>query len=56
MRASPSPHAQIMQTFNRDTGAKESITYRCGDMDRQVPHIMGVSKVRRRLDAWPPQR
>jgi len=41
--------AQIMQTFNRDTGAKESISYRCTDMDRQVPHVMGVSKVRGRL-------
>jgi len=42
-----------MQTFNRDTGDKESISYRCTDMDRQVPHVMGVSKVRRRPNARP---
>ena len=37
---------QVMQTFNSDTGEKEAISYRCSDMDRQVPYLMGVSKVR----------
>lgn len=31
--------------FNRETGAKEAMTYRCADMDRMVPNLMGVSKV-----------
>lgn len=35
----------VMQTYNKTTGAKEAITYRCADMDRMVPHMMGVSKV-----------
>ena len=39
---------QVLQTFNSETGTKEAISYRCSDMDRQVPHIMGVSKVCRR--------
>lgn len=34
-----------MQTFNKATGEKEAISFRCTDMDRQVPHVMGVSKV-----------
>lgn len=37
--------AQVMQTFNKATGEKEAISFRCADMDRQVPHVMGVSKV-----------
>jgi len=36
----------VLQTYNKDTGAKQAITYRCADMDRMVPSIMGVSKVR----------
>ena len=35
-----------LQTTNKDTGVKETITYRCVDMDRMVPSLMGVSKVR----------
>lgn len=36
---------QVLQTFNKQTREKEAITYRCGDMDRIVPSLMGVSKV-----------
>ena len=36
---------QVLQTHNKDTGQKEAISYRCGDMDRIVPNLMGVSKV-----------
>ena len=35
---------QILQTYDKDTGEKKAITYRCGDMDRIVPGLMGVSK------------
>lgn len=35
----------MLQTYNKDTGAKQAITYRCADMDRMVPSLMGVSKV-----------
>ena len=41
----------VLQTYNRDTGAKQAITYRCADMDRMVPSLMGVSKVRKRMHA-----
>ncbi|GBF92537.1 DNA repair protein [Raphidocelis subcapitata] len=34
----------VLQTYNKDTGAKQAITYRCADMDRMVPGLMGVSK------------
>lgn len=34
-----------MQTHNQDTGQKEALSYRCQDMDRIVPQLMGVSKV-----------
>lgn len=45
--SNPIQHAaQVMQTFNKATGEKEAISFRCIDMDRQVPHVMGVSKVR----------
>ena len=36
---------QILQTYEKETGEKKAITYRCGDMDRIVPSLMGVSKV-----------
>ena len=36
---------QILQTHNKATGQKEAISYRCADMDRVVPNLMGVSKV-----------
>ena len=36
---------QILQTHNKATGQKEAISYRCGDMDRIVPTLMGVTKV-----------
>lgn len=35
---------QVLQTFNQETGAKEAISYRCADIDRLVPQLMGVSK------------
>lgn len=38
---------QVLQTFNKDTGEKQAISYRCIDIDRLVPQIMGVSKARR---------
>lgn len=31
--------------MNQETGAKEAISYRCTDIDRLVPQLMGVSKV-----------
>lgn len=33
-----------MQTFNPVTNEKEAINYRCADMDRLIPQLMGVSK------------
>ena len=36
---------QTLQTINRDTNQKEALSYRCADMDRIVPSLMGVSKV-----------
>ncbi len=36
---------QTVQTFNPVTNEKEAINYRCADMDRLVPQLMGVSKV-----------
>lgn len=30
---------------NRDTGERQTLTYRCADLDRMVPTLMGVSKV-----------
>ncbi|KAK9817777.1 hypothetical protein WJX72_002045 [[Myrmecia] bisecta] len=35
---------QTLQTFNKDTGQKEALSYRCADIDRIVPTLMGVSK------------
>lgn len=35
---------QVLQTYEKETGEKKAITYRCGDMDRIVPGLMGVSK------------
>ena len=40
---------QVVQTFNKETGQKEALSYRCQDMDRVVPTLMGVSKVRPQL-------
>ena len=36
---------QTLQTFNKDTGQKVAVSYRCADLDRIVPTLMGVSKV-----------
>ncbi len=36
---------QVLQTINSQTGVKEAISYRCVDIDRHVPQLMGVSKV-----------
>jgi hypothetical protein len=36
---------QVLQTMNQETGVKEAISYRCTDIDRLVPQLMGVSKV-----------
>ncbi len=38
---------QVLQSFNKDTNAKEALSYRCADLDRIVPTLMGVSKARR---------
>ena len=35
---------QTVQTFNPVTNEKEAINYRCADMDRLIPQLMGVSK------------
>lgn len=37
---------QTVQTYNRDTQEKEALSYKCVDMDRFVPTLMGASKVR----------
>lgn len=36
---------QVLQTINRETGEKQALTYKCADIDRIIPTIMGVSKV-----------
>lgn len=36
-----------MQSYNQNTHAVEAISYRCADLDRIVPSLMGVSKARR---------
>ena len=36
---------QTLQTFNKETGQKQALSYRCADIDRIVPSLMGVSKV-----------
>ena len=36
---------QVIQSYNKDTGAKEALAYRCADVDRLIPNLMGVSKV-----------
>ncbi|WIA21892.1 hypothetical protein OEZ85_004263 [Tetradesmus obliquus] len=33
-----------LQTYNKDTHAKEAVTYRCADINAMVPSLMGVSK------------
>ncbi|GAX75467.1 hypothetical protein CEUSTIGMA_g2910.t1 [Chlamydomonas eustigma] len=33
-----------LQTIDKNTGQKQAITYRCADMDKMVPSLMGVSK------------
>lgn len=33
-----------LQTINKETNAKEAVTYRCADIDKMVPSLMGVSK------------
>lgn len=32
----------VLQTVNRATGAREALSYRCADLDRAVPVLMGV--------------
>uniref|UniRef100_A0A0A9AU83 DNA repair protein RAD50 n=1 Tax=Arundo donax TaxID=35708 RepID=A0A0A9AU83_ARUDO len=34
----------ILQTINPHTGEKVCLSYRCADMDREIPALMGVSK------------
>ncbi|XP_068655363.1 DNA repair protein RAD50 isoform X2 [Aristolochia californica] len=34
----------VLQTINPHTGEKVCLSYRCADMDREVPVLMGVSK------------
>ncbi|BAT86669.1 hypothetical protein VIGAN_04434300 [Vigna angularis var. angularis] len=34
----------VIQTISPHTGAKVSLSYRCADMDKEVPALMGVSK------------
>lgn len=36
---------QVLQTINKETGEKQALTYKCADIDRIIPTIMGVSKV-----------
>ena len=35
---------QTLQTHDKD-GVKQALSYRCADIDRIVPGLMGVSKV-----------
>ncbi|KAK9845385.1 hypothetical protein WJX81_005219 [Elliptochloris bilobata] len=35
---------QVIQSYNKDTGAREALSYRCADTDRMIPNLMGVSK------------
>ncbi|KAG4210021.1 hypothetical protein ERO13_A02G019100v2 [Gossypium hirsutum] len=34
----------VLQTLNPHTGEKVCLSYRCADMDREIPALMGVSK------------
>ncbi|KAM1036717.1 hypothetical protein ACFX2I_031552 [Malus domestica] len=34
----------VLQTINPHTGEKICLSYRCADMDREIPALMGVSK------------
>ncbi|KAJ1696950.1 hypothetical protein LUZ63_005462 [Rhynchospora breviuscula] len=34
----------VLQTINPHTGEKVCLSYRCADMDREIPSLMGVSK------------
>jgi DNA repair protein RAD50 len=34
-----------LQTINKVTNEREATTYRCADIDKMVPQLMGVSKV-----------
>ncbi|KAL4192604.1 hypothetical protein AMTRI_Chr06g195080 [Amborella trichopoda] len=34
----------VLQTVNPHTGEKVCLSYRCADMDREIPALMGVSK------------
>ncbi|XP_057536727.1 DNA repair protein RAD50 [Amaranthus tricolor] len=34
----------VLQTINPNNGEKVCLSYRCADMDRQIPALMGVSK------------
>ncbi|KAK1282080.1 DNA repair protein RAD50 [Acorus calamus] len=34
----------VLQTINPNTGEKVCLSYRCADMDREIPALMGVSK------------
>ncbi|KAJ7547995.1 hypothetical protein O6H91_08G112800 [Diphasiastrum complanatum] len=34
----------VLQTINSHTGEKVCLSYRCADMDKEVPALMGVSK------------
>ncbi|XP_051127899.1 DNA repair protein RAD50 [Andrographis paniculata] len=34
----------VLQTINPQTGEKVCLSYRCADMDREIPSLMGVSK------------
>jgi DNA repair protein RAD50 len=33
----------VLQTINPHTGEKVCLSYRCADMDREIPALMGVS-------------
>lgn len=37
---------QTLSTQSRETGEKESMSYKCLEMDKAVPSLMGVSKAR----------
>lgn len=34
----------VLQTINPHSGEKVCLSYRCADMDREIPALMGVSK------------
>jgi DNA repair protein RAD50 len=39
----------VVQNYNKETGEKQALTYKCADINTTVPALMGVSKVGHQL-------